>query len=192
MHLKNKTKDFMKKQGFGQALTQFEFVALTKEKRHGFDAAYKLYADHVYSLALHILNDKDAACDILQQVFETLLMKVTQVRSEDSLGAWLKRTTINACMGYFRKSAKIDSSQNAQEALEMAGEHVAVQEALFKNEAQVLDYLARLPSIQRSVVYFYAVQGLKHNEIAPSLGIEEANSRQLYRRALKQLKSWLQ
>ena len=182
----------MKKQGFGQSLTQFEFVALTKEKRHGFDAAYKLYADHVYSLALHILNDKDTACDILQQVFETLLMKISQVRSQDSLGAWLKRTTINACMGYFRKSAKFDSSQSAEEALEKSAEHVIIQDAMFKNEAQVLDYLARLPSIQRSVVYFYAVHGLKHNEIAPSLGIEEANSRQLYRRALTQLKSWLQ
>lgn len=182
----------MKKEGFGQSLTQFEFVALTKGKRHGFDAAYKLYADHVYSLALHILGDKDAACDILQQAFETLLIKVSQVKKSASLGAWLKRITINACMGYFRKTAKTNNDIDAEEAYEMLSEPHYIQETSFKDERQVLDYLAKLPSIQRSVVYYYAVHGLKHNEIAPSLDIEEANSRQLYRRALQQLKSWLQ
>lgn len=182
----------MKKEGFGQSLTQFEFVALTKDKRHGFDAAYKLYADHVYSLALHILGDKDVACDILQQVFETLLMKVAQVKKLESLGAWLKRITINACMGHFRKVAKTNKNIDAEEAFEILAEPQYIQEIRFKDERQVLDYLAKLPSIQRSVVYYYAVHGLKHNEIAPNLDIEEANSRQLYRRALQQLKLWLQ
>lgn len=182
----------MKKEGFGQSLTQFEFVALIKNKRLGFDAAYKLYADHVYSLALHILGDKDVACDILQQVFETLLMKVSHVKKLESLGAWLKRITINACMGHFRKTSKNSNNIDAEEAFEILAEPYRIQEAKLKDEQQVLDYLAKLPGIQRSVVYYYAVHGLRHNEIAPSLGIEEANSRQLYRRALQQLRSWLQ
>lgn len=182
----------MKKEGFGQSLTQFEFVALIKDKRQGFDAAYKLYADHVYSLALHILGDKDVACDILQQVFETLLIKATQVKKLESLGPWLKRVTINACMGYFRKTAKTNNNIDTEEVLEMLAEPQFIQETKLKDERQILDYLSKLPSIQRSVVYYYAVHGLKHNEIAPSLGIEEANSRQLYRRALQQLKLWLQ
>ncbi|MCW8833418.1 MAG: sigma-70 family RNA polymerase sigma factor, partial [Colwellia sp.] len=88
----------MNKKGFGQELSEFEFLALKQGKHLGFNAAYKLYADHVYSLALHIVKNEQTALDIMQTVFEVLLVKSSTLNDIDTLGAWLKQCTINACM----------------------------------------------------------------------------------------------
>jgi|GEM_PF-1808911 len=179
------------KEGFGQTISPFEFAALKKGKHCGFNAAYSAYADHVYSLSIHIVGNEHTASDILQAVFETLLVKSNTLKSEETLGAWLKQCTLNACMGYFRRSKQENlfiESQGITESISMALEDKQVKQ---QANSRLSSFLEQLPFIPRSVVYFYAVHGLKHNEIAPSLGINESNSRQIYRRTLSQLKSWL-
>jgi RNA polymerase sigma factor (sigma-70 family) len=186
----------MQKQGFGQALSEFEFAALKKGNKSGFNAAYNLYSDRIYSLSLHLVSEPQTAADIMQQVFEKLLLKSASLHGVQTLGGWLKQTTINACMEYFRRTKNEFSLNNpdneAHETISGDSDHSETITPAFNDESQVLDYLSQLPYLQRSVVYFYAVHGLKHREIAPSLGIDEANSRQIYRRALTQLKLWLQ
>jgi len=185
----------MDKQGFGKTLSEIDFVALKKGRHQGFIAAYNLYADHIYSLAMHIIANGDTSSDILQQVFETLLNKSSTLKSEETLGPWLKQCTINACLGYFRKEKRQDVFiENLQHTVtEQDGiEHQTAISSFSKHEATEMNaLLERLPPTSRSVVYLHSMQELKHCEIAPSLDIKESNSRQLYSRALKQLKSWL-
>ena len=184
----------MNKQGFGQVLSEFEFTALKKGQKHGFEAAYRLFADVVYSLALHLVADKDTAADILQQVFEKLLQKAESLNGTYTMGGWLKQTTINECMMHFRRSKKnlsLDDDDSGLKAELIEAALHSDEAPTFEDESQALAHLSRLPTLQRSVVYFYAIYGYKHRDIAPSLGIDEANSRQLYHRAMKQLKSWL-
>jgi RNA polymerase sigma-70 factor (ECF subfamily) len=180
----------MSKKGFGKTLSEFDFVALKKGKHNGFNAAYHLYADHVYSLARHIVGNEQTAADLLQVVFETLLKKAAKLQDVNTLGPWLKQCTVNACMGYFRKIKQ----ENLFIKNSIPGNSEEF-ESIDTNEdsltpSQVTDMLNKLPSTSRSVVYLHTVQGLKHSEIAPSLGINESNSRQLYSRALKQMKTW--
>ena len=178
----------MSKQGFGKTLSELDFVALKRGKHQGFNAAYQLYADHVYSLCIHILSDEQTAADIMQTVFETLLIKSSTIQKNESLGAWLKQCSVNACMGYFRKKKQ---ETLFFESVKNQFDDSYDEKNLENDTSQVNNLLKKLPSTSRSVVYLHAAQGLKHNEIAPNLGIEESNSRQLYSRALKQLKSWL-
>ncbi|MFT4927864.1 MAG: RNA polymerase sigma factor (sigma-70 family) [Phenylobacterium sp.] len=185
----------MNKQGFGQVLSELDFAALKRGKKSGFNAAYQLFSDRVYSLSLHLLSEPHNAADILQQVFEKLLLKSSTLKGRDTVGVWLKQTTINACMAYFRRHKKEFAAETLETSEPQTAEFIAETLLIapdFSDESQVLDYLSQLPYLQRSVVYFYAVHELKHREIAPSLGIDEANSRQIYRRALAQLRSWLE
>ena len=184
----------MNPKGFGQAISELEFAALKKGKHSGFNAAYQTYADHVYSLSLHIIGQEHTAADILQTVFETLLKKSSSLRGVDTLGGWLKQSTINACMGHFRKTK--------QDKVHFENQVTLMKESFEENEDDIIspetsketlatDLLDRLPLMQRSIVYAYAVQELKHKELAATLDINEVNSRQMYRRAIKQLKTWL-
>lgn len=187
----------MEKQGFGQVLSEFEFAALKKGKKSGFNAAYQMFSDRIYSLSLHLVGEPQTAADILQQVFEKLLNKSSSLKSHETVGGWLKQTTINTCMEYFRRTKnEVSFDDPDEQTAQFITDNEAVVAVDFNttltDESQILEYLSRLPYLQRSVVYFYAVHQLKHREIAPSLGIDEANSRQIYRRALIQLKSWLQ
>jgi len=180
----------MSKQGFGKTMSEFDFVALKKGKHNGFNAAYHLYADHVYSLARHIAGNEQVAADLLQIVFETLLKKSAKLQDVNTLGPWLKQCTINACMGYFRKIKQ--ENLFIKNSISSDSADIGYTDTNDSSLAppQVTDMLNKLPSTSRTVVYLHAVQGLKHSEIAPSLGINESNSRQLYSRALKQMKAW--
>jgi len=185
----------MSKQGFGKALSEFDFVALKKGKHHGFIAAYDLYADPVYSLARHILSNADLSSDILQQVFEILLNKSSSLKSEITLGPWLKQCTINACTEHFRKEKRnnlfIDRLQTSLSSQDEIDKGSSINTYSDNDTKSMNELLHKLPATSRSVVYLYSIQQLKHCEIAPSLGIKESNSRQLYSRAIKQMKSWL-
>lgn len=181
----------MSQKGFNQALSQLEFSALKKGKHLGFVAAYQLYADHVYSLAFHLVKNKQVALDLMQTAFETLLAKCASLRCVNTLGAWLKQCTINACMTYFRKYKNEILLSDASDEVEDIPIVHASHRVMLTNQTDVLSLLDKLPILQRSIVYFHSVCGLKHSEIAANLDIKEASSRKAYSRALKQLEFWV-
>ncbi|MEW6982416.1 RNA polymerase sigma factor [Colwelliaceae bacterium 6471] len=178
----------MNQKGFGQAISLFDFVALKKGRHDGFNAAYHTYADHVYSLSLHIIGNEQAASDVLQTVFETLLVKSSSLNSAETLGGWLKQSTINACMGYFRrnKHEKIKFEENTDMLIEALTDNY--EKLNEKDNMTISSLLETLPVLQRSIIYAYAVQDLRHKEVASTIGINEAYSRQVYKRAITQLR----
>ncbi|NQZ80317.1 MAG: RNA polymerase sigma factor [Colwellia sp.] len=180
----------MIKKGFGQVLSEIDFIALKKGKHYGFNAAYKLYADHVYSLCFHIVGNEQVSSDLLQAVFETLLNKSSKLQGAETFGPWLKKCSVNACMNYFRQTKRDNIFFNSP--LHVVNNSAEQQYARDESsDVTVNSALEQLSSTSRSVVYLHTVKDLKHSEIAPNLGIEESNSRQLYRRALKQMRSCL-
>ncbi len=179
----------MNKQGFGQQLNQQEFTMLQNKQHSGFNAAYQLYADYVYSLSLHIVCNEQQAADILQQVFEKLLIKSSAIKQKETLGAWLKTCTINECTEYFRKIKKEQHYQATVSVNEMATRTLEQQHELDQNKTEQL--INELPVTQRSIVYLHAIQNLKHREIAKNMGAHEDSIRQSYRRAINTLKKWL-
>ena len=181
----------MNKQGFGQQLKQHEFTMLQKKQHSGFNAAYQLYADYVYSLSLHIVCDEQQAADILQQVFEKLLVKSSSIKQKETLGAWLKTCTINECTEYFRKIKKEQVYQETTRQFDADSETLEMQHQKTQEQDKTAQLINDLPVTQRSIVYLHAVQNLKHREIAQSIGAQEDSIRQSYRRALNTLKKWL-
>lgn len=179
----------MNKQGFGQQLNQYEFTMLKKKQHSGFNAAYQLYADHVYSLSLHIVCDEQQALDILQQVFEKLLVKSSSIQQVETLGGWLKTCTINECTEYFRKIRKEQHYRNTVEIDELTTQ--SLEEQHEKTLDKTAKLINELPVAQRSIVYLHAVQNLKHREISASIDVKEETVRQSYKRALDTLKRWI-
>ena len=178
----------MSKKGFGKTISEFDFVALKKGKHVGFIAAYNLYAEHIFSLCIHLVKYEEVSTDIMQSVFEILLKKSSAIKARETLGAWLKQCTINECMKYFRGNMQhnvfLDNFFHEEEFIDLDCLHD-------KTDNFVTANLMRLSMISRNVLYLHAVQNLKHSEIAKNLSIKESNSRKLYSRAINEMKVWM-
>ena len=75
-----------------------DFELLREFTRHGdqesFAAVVRRHIDLVYATALRKLEDQGAAEEVTQNVFATLARKAWQFARDDSLPAWLYRTTL--------------------------------------------------------------------------------------------------
>ena len=184
----------MNKQGFEQQLSEQDFALLLQGKQGGFAAAYRCYADHVYSLSLHIVCDEEIASDMLQTIFEYLIKNRKRVDSCDSLGPWLKRCTINACMEYFRlvrkEQAFVKKHSDGTDILAEPTKRLDEQSLPYQ-DSEVAKLINQLPEAQRSMVYLHTVQNMKHREVVKNLKVNESSSGQSSQRVLQRLKSWL-
>jgi len=58
--------------------------------RTAYGQIYNIYKQAVYSLAYRMLQNPDAALDILQQVFLKFMTRLSDVKDPSKLGSWLK------------------------------------------------------------------------------------------------------
>ncbi len=149
---------------------------------------YRLYSRAMYNTALRMLRHPHDAEDLLQSVFVEVFSKLESFRYESSIGAWIKRITVNKCIN-FLKSRKLElteltATHDRMETVEQAKEPVYSVEKI--NAA-----INQLPDGYRVVFSLYAVEGYDHEEIGQILGVTEATSKSQYSRAKAKLREML-
>ena len=60
----------------------------------------------VYSVCLRVLGDADAAADVAQDTFLTVLRKLDGFRGEVAFTTWLHRVAVNACYDELRRKRR--------------------------------------------------------------------------------------
>ena len=149
---------------------------------------YGLYSRAMYNTALRMVRHPHDAEDILQSVFVEVFSKLESFRYESSIGAWMKRITINKCINFLksRKLAltELTASHDRAEITEHQQEPVWSVEKI--NKA-----IEKLPDGYRVVFSLYAVEGYDHEEIGQILGVTEATSKSQYSRAKAKLREML-
>jgi len=117
------------------------------------------------ALCLHLCGNAADAEDALQ---ETLLaLHVARFRGESSVETFAYRVAL-------RIALRIKSRR--RQAGEPSGEPAASGAGAIEaaaDVAKVLQAMARLPTEQRAVLSLFALEGLKHKEIAEVLGVPE-------------------
>lgn len=139
----------MNTQGFEQQLPHQVFALLQSSKQSAFNDTYSMYADHVYSLSFHLVCDESLARDIMQSVFESLLVESQELSSPEQLGIWLKQKTINICQHYFKQVINPTNCQQQNPVIAQSSQNCL--------NARIED----LSETQRSIVYLHKVQNLK-------------------------------
>src|SRR5690349_14869668 len=75
-----------------------DFALLQKFARHGDQSAFgelmRLHLDMVFATALGKLGEQGAAQEVAQNVFAALARKAWHFSTDDSIAAWLYRTTL--------------------------------------------------------------------------------------------------
>ena len=80
---------------------------LVRRFREGQDDAFtalvRRHQQRVYSVCLRVLGDADAAADVAQETFLTVLRKIEGFRGEAAFTTWLHRVALNACYDELRR-----------------------------------------------------------------------------------------
>lgn len=142
---------------------------------------YQEYKSAIFGLSFRILQDRDAAEDILQQVIERMMQKMNTLNEPSKFNGWLKTLTYRASIDYVNKSAK-------ELGADILEELVTDDSGYAEATLDIDKYLAILNQRERLIVVLFLVEGLSHREVAEKLAISEVNSKQIYRRSLNKLK----
>lgn len=149
-------------------------------------ALYKNYCKAMYNLAYRILNSREDAEDILQEVFVECFRSIDTFRFESTFGAWLKRILVNRCINQMRKK-KIDIAyyDNLPPVADEQEEEVAY------DAQKIFNGIEKLPDGYRVILTLYLLEGYDHSEISQILGITESTSKSQYSRAKEKLRNIL-
>ena len=71
-----------------------------------FTALVQRHQQRVYSLCVRVLGDTDAAADVAQDTFLTVLRKIEGFRGEAAFTTWLHRVAVNACYDELRRKQR--------------------------------------------------------------------------------------
>ena len=126
------------------------------------------HLESLYRYALGVTHDPDLAADVAQDTIVRALERRDQYRSEAPLGHWLIRIAHNLIVDRARRAKHEllvdDVEDNWRDDTYTVDAEAVVQRAATR--AELLDALARLPSIYRSAVVLHDVEGLRVADVA--------------------------
>jgi RNA polymerase sigma factor (sigma-70 family) len=157
---------------------------LEGSERH-FNELYDTYSPVLYAICLRYSKDSDEAQDILQDGFVKIFRELKSFDSaKGSLEVWLKRIFVNQSIDYYRRKMKMIKTVSA----DILGEDVPDDDEEIDmdiSQEQIMELIQELPPGFRTVFNLFAVEKMKHKEIAEILEISESTSRTQYIRAKK-------
>ena len=138
--------------------------------REAFDVIVERHRRNVYQLCYRFVGNHEDASDLAQDVFLRAFKGLRNFKGDSSLGTWLYRVGVNACLN--RVAVKrpptepIESVQRVDDSIEDP------LETLMRDEraAVVRQAIQQLPPKQRATLTLRVYQELPHEEIARILG----------------------
>ena len=138
----------------------------------------------IYTLAYHLLNNREDAEDILQETFLRAYNNLARFRGDASFSTWLHRITTNLVISRFRK--KKLKTESLDEPIIIDHEKIKQREIadwsgipdriLLKKELnETIDTaIAELPLEYRTVITLRDIEGLSNEEVGIVLGLSVA------------------
>jgi RNA polymerase sigma-70 factor (ECF subfamily) len=138
--------------------------------REAFDVIVERHRRNVYQLCYRFVGNHEDASDLAQDVFVRAFKGLRNFKGDASLGTWLYRVGVNACLNRVAvkrpQTEPIEAVQRIDDRLEDP------LETLMRDEraAVVRVAIQRLPPKQRATLMLRVYQELPHEEIAKILG----------------------
>lgn len=145
---------------------------ISSRDESAFTSLYERYARLLYSIALRITDDRNAAEEVLQDVFHSVWQRATTFRpAAGSVSSWLSGIARNRSIDEVRsrwhrareRDLSLEYLPDLSGAVERGLEHFAVMRADLRHA------LDRLPSLQRQAIELAYYDGFSSSEIAAYL-----------------------
>ena len=145
---------------------------------------YRKYAALLMGICLRYAPDRPAAQDILQEAFVKIFLSIKYYAAQGSFEGWMKRIVINTAITNYHKNLKHRHHYDVDEMFDIPAENESFDRADFTHE-ELLNVINQLPQGYKMVFNLFAVEGMKHREIAEMLGIDINTSKTQFLRARK-------
>lgn len=179
-------------------------AALIERCRTGDEAACsELVATHqrmVFTLALHLLGDRDEALDLSQEVFLRVFRTLASFRGQSALRTWIYRIVVNQARNRQRwwrrrrRSEQVSLDEHLQQFGDLESKTDVLPDRLLASKeaaSRIWQALDRLPFDQRTALILREVDGLRYEEIAFSLGVAVGTVKSRLTRARQALRAEL-
>jgi RNA polymerase sigma-70 factor (ECF subfamily) len=167
-------------------------AAFLDGRPEAFGVIVERHRRNVYQLCYRFLGNHEDAADLAQDVFVRAFKGLRKFKGDSSLGTWLYRVGVNACLNRVAvkrpPSEPIEVVQRADTRTEDPLERLMRDERAVK----VREAIQRLPPKQRATLTLRVYQELTHEEIATILGSSVGAVKANFFHALGNLKRLLQ
>lgn len=177
------------------ALSDQELLELLVDKqRVALEVLYQRYSGAIYSLAMHMLRDRGAAEEVVQDAFLNVWRRASSYRSDrGKVAAWLFSVGHHRIIDELRKRKRRDQTTLVPdiEAVHQTEDEAADPSKYTDQQMQrsrIKDALQLLRPEQRNVVVLAYYGGLTHTEIAEKLNQPLGTVKTRMRLALKKLR----
>ena len=146
---------------------------------------YRTFENAVFNLARRMTGDPDAAMDVMQDAFMKAFDRVHQFRGDAPFGLWLRSIAASEALMHLRRGRYfMDLFTTDETVLQSVGRDDV-------SDADLERALSLLPSVPRSVLWLYHVEGYTHVEIAEMCGKTVSFSKSQLSRAHQKLRTLL-
>lgn len=151
--------------------------AIKRMSEEHFEELFCNFYPKLLAYAISILNDKQAAEDIVQEVFLYMWEKRENLQVDTGFYSYIFQSTYTKCVDYIRKDSRLDKREQ-QSILKFAEEYQSyiendahpIKELFSKDFNEKLsELLEQLPEARRQVFKLAYLDGLKAREIAVKL-----------------------
>ena len=135
---------------------------------------YERYYSPLMAVCLRYAKGDDQAMDILHESFIKIFRNIGRYKPGTSLGAWMRRITINTAIDYYRRNSR-RRTETLEEAFQIGSDDP---DAISRcTEQEILAAIQKLSPAYRTVFNLYVIEGYSHKEVANLLEITESTSR---------------
>jgi RNA polymerase sigma-70 factor (ECF subfamily) len=157
--------------GMSEAATDREcdlVAACRRGEAQAFERLVERHQRAVFGLCLRMVNHREDAADLTQEVFVRAFRSIGRFRGESAVSTWLYRIAVNACRTF--RSTRRPDGQPLQEDSAVAAP--ALIEGLDREARArlVREAIARLPEKQRATLVLKVYHEMTHEQVAEVLG----------------------
>lgn len=167
---------------------------LQKGRREALGLLWQAHSSHVLNLAFRMLKDRDQAEDTLMDVFVQVPSAIQKFRGESSLGTWLFRLTVNACLMKLRAEKRHSEleDKNLETIVENAIGHGFEPEKPTNFDPELLEKsLGELSAETRSMLWLKDAEDLDVKDLAEIYGMPEGTVKARLSRARHFVKDYI-
>ena len=166
-------------------------IKAQEDDLESFENIYKETSVFVYNVAFRIVNNKQDAEEVVQDVFLNIHHNLKNFRFQSSFKTWVYRITVNCAINHVKKMAreknKIKEYGNNLISTGETSQMLEIEKVNVGQEEIISSLLGILDVDQRACISLRNIEGLSYQEISDTLKININTVRTRLKRAREKL-----
>ncbi len=166
-------------------------LLISEGNKKAFRQLFDRFRNKIYSAAMKFTGEKQASEDAVQEIFCKLWINRIKLPQIDNLDAYLNKVVRNYLFNYLRKIANQQALVKKISILSQVTSNDEITDIIYYKELDSLVQTAveQLSPQQKKVYNYSRLEGMKHQEIADTMGISRSTVKGHISEALKHIKS---